>query len=183
MSCRNFTRTFFTRTFFHARLKCKWHIRRYSCWWEDDLGYSEIFQPLLYTEFLWYLEKKTNIIILQILAIASSDRNGNRNVVQYLAYSRFQARDSEKIRSEFLTHFSLFLSLCLTLSSLRYILNTKKLGVAHFEEHSEDSSLPHQFLSLTKCLPVLYFTVFSVLEKKLTDENFFSNSSFSFFFR
>jgi len=137
------------------------------------------FQPLLYTEFLWYLGKKINIIIPQILAIASSNRNGNRNVAQYLAYSRFQARDSEKIRSEFLTHSSLFLSLslslslCLSLSSLRYILNTKKLRVAHFEEHSEDSSLPHQFLSLTKCLPVLYFTVLSVLEKKLTDENFF----------
>lgn len=35
------------------------------------------------------------------------------------------------------------------------------------------SSLPRRFLSLTKCLPVLYFTVSSALGKKLTDENLF----------
>jgi hypothetical protein len=99
------------------------------------------------------------------------------------AYSRFQARDPEKIRSEFLSLSSLSPSLCLSPSSLRYILNTEELRVAHFEEHSEGSSLPHQFLSLTKCLPVLYFTVFSASGKKLTDENFSLILFFSFFFR
>lgn len=103
-----------------------------------------------------------------------------------LAYSRFQARDPEKILSEFLTlPPPLFLSLthCLFLISLRYILNIKKLRAAHFKKHSEGSSLPHQFLSLTKCLPVLYFTVSSALGKKLTDENFSLILLFLFFFQ
>lgn len=110
-------------------------------------------------------------------------KNGNRNTSRiFTAYSRIQARDPEKIRSE---REFLVLSFSLLsprgLAGIYLILRSSEWRTSRSTQRTwPSSSLPGQFLSLTKCLAVLYFTVSSASGKKLTDENF---SLFFIFFR
>lgn len=125
---------------------------------------------LSFTQFFFTLDKilifnySANIVYYFIGPKWQSERLA-------LVYSRFQTRNPEKIRLKLLA-LSVFLR---ALHGIYLIPRSSESGALRGALRGlARSSLPCRFLSLTKCLPVLYFTVSSASGKKLTDENLFS---------
>lgn len=112
--------------------------------------------------------KRFNIIIPQISLTVFAHQKWQSepaSAASSLAvYSRFQARDPEKIRSKFLAlSISVFLR---ALSGIYLIPRSSEWRISRSTQRARPSSHPSQFLSLTKCLPVLYFTVSSASRKR-----------------